>query len=409
MRAWNKATAEPWAITETALQTILDIAARENEAPEAVAARLGKELQNTHTVLERDGVAIIPVTGPLFRYANLFTQISGASSYEILAQDFTGALDDPNIKGIILDIDSPGGEVNGCAELANMIFGARGRKPIIAYASGDAASGAYWIASAADELVVSETSGLGSVGVVGVYRNAKNDKNAASTIEIVSSQSPNKRLDPESDTGRAKLQTRIDAMAEVFVNTLARNRGIEPQQVLERFGGGDILIGVHAVNAGLADRIGSLEKLISELSSATNPAENQRGFLLPTTQQKERIMNKETLSQEHPDLLAQIQNEASADARTAERTRIQGILDSESAAGRDKLARHLAFATDMAVDAAVAMLDKAPKEEPPAPEQPKNGSFDQVMRDLGNPKITPATGADEDDADAIAKRVAKAA
>jgi len=409
MRAWNKATAEPWAITETALQTILDIATRENEAPEAVAARLGKELQNTHTVIERDGVAIIPVTGPLFRYANLFTMISGATSYEILAQDFMTALENPDITGIILDIDSPGGEVNGCAELAGMIFGARGRKPIIAYASGDAASGAYWIASAADEVVTSETSGLGSIGVVGVYRNAKNDKGAASTIEIVSSQSPFKRLDPETDTGRAKLQARIDAMGDVFVKTLARNRGIDPPQVLERFGGGDILIGDYAVTAGLADRIGSLEKLISEISSATDPAENQRGFLLPNHQLKEPIMNKDTLSQEHPDLLVQIQNEASAEARTAERTRILGILDSESAAGRETLARHLAFVTDMAVDGAVAMLDKAPKEEPPAPEQPKTGSFDQVMRDLGNPKVTPAANPDEEDADAIAKRVANAA
>ncbi len=59
MRIWNKATAEPWAITETALQTILDIASRENEAPEAVAAKLGKELQNTHSVTERDGVAVM--------------------------------------------------------------------------------------------------------------------------------------------------------------------------------------------------------------------------------------------------------------------------------------------------------------------------------------------------------------
>jgi signal peptide peptidase SppA len=412
MRAWNKATAEPWAITETALQTILDIAARENEAPEAVAARLGKELQNTHSVVERDGVAMIPVTGPLFRYANLFTQISGASSYEILAQDFAAALDDPKIKGIILDIDSPGGEVNGCAELANMIFEARGRKPIIAYASGDAASGAYWIASAADEVVVSETSGLGSVGVVGVYRNAKNDKSAANTIEIVSSQSPNKRLDPESDTGRSKLQARIDAMAEVFVNTLARNRGTQPQQVIERFGGGDILIGAHAVNAGLADRIGSLEKLISELSSATDPAENQRGFFMSTPQLTEKSMDKEKLTQDHPDLLAQIQNEARTEAQTAERARIGGILQSTEAEGRSGLAAHLAFSTDMAMQSAVEMLAKAPKEQPPQaaePDQPKNGSFDQVMRDLGNPKITPATGADEDDPEAVAKRLAQAA
>lgn len=401
MRAWNKATSEPWAITESSLQTILEIAERENEKPEAVAARLGKELQNTHTVTLRDGVAVIPVTGPLFRYANLFTAISGATSYEILAQDFTAALDNPDINAIILNIDSPGGEVNGCAELANMIFAARGKKPIIAYASGDAASGAYWIASAADEVVASETSGLGSIGVVAVYRGAKPDKNAPTTIEIVSSQSPFKRLNPETDEGRAKLQARIDAMAEVFVNTLARNRGIEATQVLEQFGGGDILIGAHAVNAGLADRIGSLEKLIAEFSASSNPA-FQRGFLLPaTTQHKETTMNLETLTQEHPELLAQVQS----DARASERSRIQTILASEEAKDRGDLAQHLSFATDMAADSAVAMLAKAPKIQP----EPKTNGFDAAMRDLGNPKITPASAeAEEDSIDSVAKRLAAA-
>lgn len=403
MRAWNKATAEPWAITETALQTILDIATRDNEAPEAVAAKLGKELQNTHKVTERDGVAMIPVTGPLFRYANLFTAISGATSYEMLAQDFISALENPDIKAIILNIDSPGGEVNGCAELASMIFEARGQKPIIAYASGDAASGAYWIASAADELVVSETSGLGSIGVVGVYRGAK-DKNSPASIEIVSSQSPNKRLDPETDHGRAKLQARIDAMAEVFVNTVARNRGVEPERVLEQFGGGDIFIGKMAVTAGLADRTGSLERLIMELSNKPNSA-SERGFLLPpqasNPEPKEnKPMDLETLTQEHPQLLAQIQ----AEAKTAERTRIQAILGSEHADGRQKLAQHLALATDVSSEAASGMLAQAPKEQP----ETKPGSFDATMRDLGNPKITPAANSEEDDVDAMAKRLAAA-
>ncbi len=136
MRIWNKVKEEPWAITASSLQTILDIASRNNEAPEVVAARLGKELQNTYTTKLRDGVAILPVVGPLFRYANLFTTVSGASSYEIIARDFIQSLQNKDVKAIVLDIDSPGGEVNGCAELADMVYEARGQKPIIAYTSG---------------------------------------------------------------------------------------------------------------------------------------------------------------------------------------------------------------------------------------------------------------------------------
>lgn len=139
---WCKAADEPWAITSSALTTILDIAARQNAPPEAVAAKLGRELQNSYRLEMRDGIAVLPVVGPLFRYANLFTQVSGASSYELLAKDFTQAVENPDVKAIVLNIDSPGGEVNGCAEFADMVHEARGVKTIIAYASGDAASGA---------------------------------------------------------------------------------------------------------------------------------------------------------------------------------------------------------------------------------------------------------------------------
>lgn len=114
-------------------------------------------------------------------------------------------------------------------------------------------------------------------------------------------------------------------------------------------------------------------------------------------------MDVNTLKESHPDLLAQVQT----DARNGERIRIQTVLESEEATGRESLARHLAFATEMAADVAVGMLGKAPKEAPK--EEPKAatpGSFEKVMRDLGNPSIQPATGSDVDDVDATARRLA---
>ncbi|MBQ8436034.1 MAG: S49 family peptidase, partial [Alphaproteobacteria bacterium] len=171
-------------------------------------------MKNTNAVSIRDGIAVIRVSGPLFRYANLFTKICGATSYELLAQDFNKALQDINIKGILLDVDSPGGEVNGCSEIADMIFNARGKKPIMTYASGYCCSGAYWIASACDKILASDTAILGSIGVVSIFE--KDDENK--TIEIVSSQSPNKRPNINTDEGRAKIQARIDELAEVFID-----------------------------------------------------------------------------------------------------------------------------------------------------------------------------------------------
>ncbi len=403
MRIWNRITGDPWAITEAALHTILEVAARENEAPEAVAAKLGRQLQNSYSATERDGVAIIPVTGPLFRYANIFTAISGASSYELIARDFMSALENPQITSIILDIDSPGGEVNGVSELASMIFEARGTKPIIAYASGDAASGAYWIASSADEIVVSETSALGSIGVVGIY-SGKSAKESAETVEIVSSQSPHKRIDPTSDDGRAKLQTRIDSMADVFVSTIARNRDVTADHVLEHYGGGDVMIGTHAVNAGLADRIGSLERLITELSSPKTQSPRTttmvEGFFSSTQPKKEKKpMNLEQLKTDHPDLVASLHAEGSA----KEKQRLKDILSCEAAEGRQKLAQEIALQTEINAMDAQHLMSTAPKNEPKGS---NSTSFDRVMSSIPNPAIAP----DGDDhiatADTVADRIA---
>ena len=399
MRIWNRITGDPWAITETALHTILEVAARENEAPETVAAKLGRQLQNSYNATERDGVAIIPVTGPLFRYANIFTAISGASSYELIARDFMSALENPQIHSIILDIDSPGGEVNGVSELASMIFEARGIKPIVAYASGDAASGAYWIASSADEIVVSETSALGSIGVVGIYRG-KSAKESAETVEIVSSQSPHKRLNPMSDDGRAKLQTRIDAMADVFVSTIARNRDVSADHVLEHYGGGDVMIGANAVNAGLADRVGSLERLITELSSPKTQSPPSEGFFSSTQPKKEKKpMNLEQLKTDHPDLVASLHAEGSA----KEKQRLKDILSCEAAEGREKLAQEIALNTEINAMDAQHLMKSAPKDEP---EKSQSSSFERVMSSIPNPEIAP----DGDDhiatADTVADRIA---
>jgi signal peptide peptidase SppA len=385
---------EPWAITETAMQTILSVAARENESPEAVASKLGRELQNTYNATERDGVAILPVTGPLFRYANIFTSISGATSYELIAKDFRIALDNPQIKAIILDIDSPGGEVNGVSELSSMIHEARGKKPIIAYASGDAASGAYWIASAADEIVVSETSALGSIGVVGMYR-ADDENNK--TIEIVSSQSPHKRLDVSSDEGRIRLQARIDSMADVFINAIARHRNIDPQTILSDYGGGDVMIGQNAILAGLADRIGSLDHLLQELSQAKAPQIEGLLASQPQSTKEKTPMTLDELKANHPELVTQIQT----DARASERKRFEDILGSAEAKGREKLAQEIALGTELSHVEASQLLSFA------SPDVKANVSdFETAMASTKNPDIQPEGEQQEDDIDAVALRIA---
>src|SRR5688572_16198742 len=132
-----------WAIQENSLQEMYGIyqAALQRRSdgvdfdPESVAAKTGTRLDNTRSVEVRDGVAIIPVTGPIFRRANLFTEISGATSIQVLAKDFDQALENPRVKSILFEINSPGGEVDGTSEFADHIFHARGHKPLVAYVS----------------------------------------------------------------------------------------------------------------------------------------------------------------------------------------------------------------------------------------------------------------------------------
>jgi len=164
-RITSALTSLPWAITEDYLRLMVSIAARQNLDVEAVERQLGRKLENTQTVQERAGVAIIPVTGPIFRYANLFAAVSGATSIQTLARDFSVAINNPDVRAILLNIDSPGGEANGVAEFAEMVYQARGQKPIWAYVGGTGASAAYWIAMAADRIVAHETAMLGSIGV----------------------------------------------------------------------------------------------------------------------------------------------------------------------------------------------------------------------------------------------------
>lgn len=262
MRAFDAVCTRPWAITEEALQTILEIAARENLSPEAVAAQLGRPLENSHAVTIQDGVATIPVQGPIFRRANMFTEVSGATSIETLARDFRQALDDPSVRGIVFDIDSPGGEVAGVHEFADMIYAARGAKPMIAYIDDYGASAAYWIASAADTVIASATAKVGSIGVVSAVRDPTT--RSARAIEFVSSQSPKKRLDPTTPDGKTQIQTIVDDLAGVFVDSVARNRSVSTGTVLADFGQGGIFIGQGAVTAGLADRLGSHEQALAE-------------------------------------------------------------------------------------------------------------------------------------------------
>lgn len=233
----------------------------------AVEKEVGRPLDNARKVSVRGRTARIPVTGTIFRRANLFTAMSGGTSVGVLAQDIRAASDDPTIDSILLVFDSPGGEAAGINELAAMIRSIRdeGNTRVEAYCDGDCASAAYWLASATEHITADATAVVGSIGVVTQVRNP--EAAGKTTLEFWNSRSPKKRIDPTTETGRAALQGFIDDMGDEFIEAVADNRGVSVETVEQDFGQGFVMTGRKALAAGLVDALGSEEEVIARLNS----------------------------------------------------------------------------------------------------------------------------------------------
>ncbi len=245
---------QPWAITEQGLE-IVKGAALQAEQQEALLTRNGSRPQGTELTILRGETAIINVIGPIFHYENVLTWIFGFPSSDKLIQEIQKAIENPKAQKVVLNIDSPGGQIGGVSELSKFIK-YQVKKPVTAYVGDLAASAGYWLASAADEIVAADTAEVGSIGVV--FSMLQRSDN---TLETVSSLSPKKRPNPATDEGRKQIQARADALAEVFVEAVMENRGLSRDRVLSLQG--DVAIAARGIRLGLVDRIGSLESLLT--------------------------------------------------------------------------------------------------------------------------------------------------
>ncbi len=350
-RALDMVMGSEWLITEPALLSIIDIATRDKIDIDALQTRLGKQLENSRTVSTRGNIAVVPFIGPVFRYSNLFTDISGATSLSIFAKDFQAAEDDESIDTIIIEMDSPGGQASGISEQAQIIRSSS--KKVIAYASNLAASAGYWIASAADEVIISDTAQLGSIGVISTFYDDEDPKE----IRIISSQSPNKRPDIKTDQGRAEVQKVVDSLANVFVNAVADYRGVSSDIVLEKFGKGGVLVGEQAVKAGMADRVDTLENLIAGLSGKT-----RRGKLNMTdkAQSKPEVLTLDKLKSDYKDIYQAAYQEGAQAGSTAERDRIKAV-ESLSMPGHETLIEQMKYDGKTSAEMAAVQILKAEK------------------------------------------------
>jgi signal peptide peptidase SppA len=217
-------------------------------------------------------IALIPVFDTITQRANLFSRWSGGTSTDILQQDIRTALDDPEVIGLLLNVNSPGGTVHGTKAVADLIFESRGKKPIIAFCDGLMCSAAYWIGSSADSLIVSETALVGSIGVVATHYDLSKRDEQAGIVRTEIYAGKYKRIATDThrltDEGKASIQERVDTYYSIFVADVARGRGVDAEKALEMADGREF-VGSQAVAAGLVDRIGTFHdavKLIEEKS-----------------------------------------------------------------------------------------------------------------------------------------------
>ncbi len=228
-------------------------------------------MPSRETIITPDGIAIVMVTGTLVSRSGYLAAASGMTSYGDIGDAIEAAALNPLVRGIVLDVDSPGGEVGGLFDLSDRIAVLRQEhgKPIQAVANETALSAAYAIACAADGITITQTGEVGSIGVVAVHVDeSAADRQAGLAWTFV--HAGERKVDgnphePLSPRARADIQVDVDALYERFVTLVARRRNLSPEAVRATEAG--VFRGVQSVRAGLADRVGTLRHAVEEMAA----------------------------------------------------------------------------------------------------------------------------------------------
>lgn len=214
------------------------------------------------------GIAVIPVHGTLVKRTAGLDAASGLTSYTEIAAMLDSALADPQVAGILLDIDSPGGEASGSFELARRVREASAVKPVWAVANDSAYSAAYAIGSAANRLIVSETGGVGSIGVIALHIDQSvKDANEGYRYTAVTAGTHKNDFSPHqplTDEAKAELQAEVDRLYSLFVEHVATMRTLGSDDVRSTQAG--LYFGANAIAAGLADAVGTFESALADFS-----------------------------------------------------------------------------------------------------------------------------------------------
>ena len=244
-----------------------------------------------------EGIAVIPIHGSLVKRSLGLEAASGLTSYGEIAAMLDTALADPMVSGILLDIDSPGGEASGSFELARRVREVAAVKPVWAVANDAAYSAAYAIAASAQRLFVTETGGVGSIGVIALHvdQSVKDAKDGYRYTAITAGAHKNDYSphEPLSDTAKSELQDEVDRLYALFTEHVAVMRGLDIASVRATEAG--LYFGSNALTQGLADGVQTLDATLVEFHGFLNAKNNA---LIRPPSQVRGVLRAETA---HPD------------------------------------------------------------------------------------------------------------
>jgi len=212
-------------------------------------------------------VAVLPVRGVLTHRMGSLEESSGNTTYERLSSSLRQLMGNDAVKAIVLDINSPGGVTDGIVELAAELRGLRGGKPIVGSVNATAASAAYWIAAQLDDVAVTPSGSVGSIGVWTLHEDVSAYLEQLGVKDTLISAGKYKvegnPYEPLSDEAKAAIQADVDAFHGMFIDDVAAGRGVATSVVREQFGQGRMVLAADAVKRGMADRVASLEETLN--------------------------------------------------------------------------------------------------------------------------------------------------
>lgn len=372
------------------------------EMPVLTADLAGADFIRTdpHTDALQDGIAVIPVTGTLVnRYASA---PSGVMSYDAIRDRVRAAVANEKVRGIMLRVDSFGGEVGGAFDTADVVHEAGKRKPVWASIDDNAYSAAYLLASQAERIYATRTAGMGSVGVMAVhYDFSKYLENKGIKPTLIYAGARKADLYPETalpDEARSQIDQDVNRAYQLFVDYVAHGRGLTDKTVKATEAG--VFKGTDGIRAEFADHLGTFEEALKDFAAAVKPAAVAQGGVSANSNHKEAQMSQTAdKPAENPITQADL-TVARTNAITAERARINQILTCEEAQGREQLARTIAMETDTSAEAAKHLLAAAPV----ATQKPAN-PLEKLMADVANPKVGTDSDIEQNSIDAEVKRI----